>query len=124
MNDVDSINSERLISLVNHLLNSKSDAVPSKPDGLSKEEIKNIIQDQMPVQDMDKLVENIRKIIEASDVFNKKVELKINKEINRVIITVIDKNSNEVLREIPCVELQQLAAHLQEAIGVLFDTKV
>jgi flagellar protein FlaG len=120
MIDVDNVNSERIITLVNNLLESRNDAVRSRPI-LSKEEIREAMQDQISNENLDKILDNINKIIEASDIFNKKVQLRVNKDINRVIIIVVDKDSNKVIREIPCVELQNLAAHLQEAIGVLFD---
>jgi flagellar protein FlaG len=123
MFDIDNVNSERMVTLVNHLLESKSESVKEKAVDLSKEEIKNLIEKQMPGKGLEKLAENIKKIIDASDYFSRVVELRVNKEINRIIITILDKNTNQVIREIPCVEIQDLDAHLKEAIGVLFDTK-
>jgi flagellar protein FlaG len=40
-----------------------------------------------------------------------------------VMVTVIDEESGRVLREIPHSEILDLATKLEEAIGLIFDTK-
>lgn len=52
------------------------------------------------------------------------VKLSLNEEINRVIITVINKNTKEVVYEFPYKEIQQLIAQLQDITGVMLDQKV
>lgn len=73
--------------------------------------------------DLKQISIEINKLVASKDLSNRRVELHYNKELNRVIITVYDKESNEVLREIPCKELQNLALYLKEAIGLIFDNK-
>ena len=90
---------------------------------LSQEEIKNLIQKEIPELNSDRITENLN-ISKPLELIDRKVQLRINKNINRVIITIVDKQSNEVIKEIPCEELQNLALHLREAIGLLFDEKV
>lgn len=87
---------------------------------LTNEQIKQLIQKQIPELDAKELANDL-KISKPIDLIDHKVHLSVNKAINRVIITVVDKESNEVVKEFPCEEIQNLAAHLKEAIGLLFD---
>lgn len=93
--------------------------ISSKP-ALTNEQIKQLIQKEIPELNAEELAENLE-ISKPIDLINHKVRLSVNKNINRVIITVVDKESNEVVKEFPCEEIQHLAAHLKEAIGLLFD---
>jgi len=43
---------------------------------------------------------------------------------NQVIIKVIDKETDKVVKELPPEELQRLHSNLKEAIGLLFDEMV
>ena len=56
--------------------------------------------------------------------FNRKFKFDINKEINRIIVKVIDKDTEKVIREIPPSEIQNLLVKIKEAIGLLFDTEI
>jgi len=69
----------------------------------------------------DEDIDELNKIIANTDIFSRKIQLSYNEEINRVIVTVVDRDSGEVLREIPSKDLQRLARHLKDAIGVLYD---
>jgi len=56
--------------------------------------------------------------------FNRRFEFDINKEINRIVVKVIDKDTDKVIREIPPSEIQNLLVKIKEAIGLLFDTEI
>ncbi|GMO42242.1 MAG: hypothetical protein Ta2B_22430 [Termitinemataceae bacterium] len=56
--------------------------------------------------------------------FNKKLQFVVNNESNQVIVKVIDRTTDEVVKELPPKELQRLAAKLKEDIGFLFDERV
>lgn len=45
-------------------------------------------------------------------------------ESGRTMIRVMDKQSHELIREIPAEEVLNLAAKIDEMIGILFDKKV
>ena len=123
--DTDSITTDKIFSQVfNQLLNNKKKSVKVQQKQFSDEEIKELIHKEIPEFELEKVIEGLNKIAAASEILNKRVELRVNKEINRVIITIIDKESNKVIKEIPCQELQNLALHLKEAIGILFDKSV
>lgn len=103
----------------NYSFPNVANTVASRPT-LTNEQIKQLIQKEIPELDAKKLADNLE-ISKPIDLIDYKVHLSVNKAINRVIITVVDKESNEVVKEFPCEEIQRLAAHLKEAIGLLFD---
>lgn len=57
-------------------------------------------------------------------VTGRKLQFNINKELNSVIVTVIDSNTNQVLKEIPSKDIQNLKLRIRKAIGNLFDEVV
>jgi len=56
--------------------------------------------------------------------FNKKLQFVVDHRSNEVIVKVIDKETDKVIKELPPEELQKLHSNLREAIGLLFDEMV
>jgi flagellar protein FlaG len=107
--------------MINQLIENKEK--PNTVKELSNKEINDLIKKEIPEFELDEVMDGLKKLAEASEILNKKVKLRLNKDINRIIITVIERGSNRILREIPCTELQNLAIHIKDAIGVILDTK-
>ena len=57
-------------------------------------------------------------------VFNRKLQFVVDHRSNEVIVKVIDKETDKVIKELPPEELQRLHSNLREAIGLLFDEMV
>lgn len=57
-------------------------------------------------------------------VTGRKLQFSVNKELNSVIVTVIDSSTNQVLKEIPSKDIQNLKLRIRKAIGNLFDEVV
>ena len=57
-------------------------------------------------------------------VFNKKLQFVVDHNSNQVIVKVIDKETDKVIKELPPEELQRLHNSLKETIGLLFDERV
>jgi len=55
---------------------------------------------------------------------NKKLQFVVDHRSNEVIVKVIDKETDKVIKELPPEELQRLHRNLKEAIGLLFDEMV
>jgi len=55
---------------------------------------------------------------------NKKLQFVVDHRSNEVIVKVIDKETDKVIKEIPPEELQRLYRNLSEAIGLLFNEMV
>ena len=57
-------------------------------------------------------------------VFNRKLRFVVDHNSNEVIVKVIDKETDKVIKELPPEELQRLHNNLKETIGFLFDEQV
>ena len=53
-----------------------------------------------------------------------KLRFNVNNELDKVVVTVIDSSTNEIIREIPSEDLQKIQIHMKQAIGLLFDEMI
>jgi len=63
----------------------------------------------------------IEKLKKVGDLFNRRLDFRVDEETNRVVVKVIDTKTDKVIKEIPPEQLLHLAAKIQEMIGLLFD---
>ena len=56
--------------------------------------------------------------------FNRKLQFEIDHSSNEVLVKVIDKETDKVIKVIPPEELQRLHRNLKEAIGLLLNEMV
>jgi len=72
--------------------------------------------------------QNIRRvaadIAQVSQTFNKKLQFIVDHQSNEVIVKVIDKSTDKVIKILPPEELQRLHRKLKETIGFLFNEQV
>jgi len=61
---------------------------------------------------------------QVSQTFNKKLQFVVDHQSNEVIVKVIDKTTDKVIKVLPPEELQRLHRRLKEAIGFLFNEEV
>jgi len=93
-----------------------SEARPEPRPGRSRPPVQ-----ELPGQDLD----HAAKILEQTfRLFNKRLKITVNEEIERVVVKVIDGSTDKVIKEIPPQELQRLIARIKETIGLLFDEKI
>jgi len=71
---------------------------------------------------------NIRRVAEdivhVSQTFNKKLQYIVDQNSNEVIVKVIDKATDKVIKVLPPEELQRLHRKLKETIGFLYNEQV
>jgi flagellar protein FlaG len=65
--------------------------------------------------------EAIEKLKQAGEIFNRRLDFRVDEETNRVVVKVVDTTTDKVIKEIPPEQLLQLAARIQEMIGILVD---
>jgi len=56
-------------------------------------------------------------------IHNVKLQFTVNKDSGRVVITVTDEATGEVVREIPPSEIVKFAEKFDEMVGMIFDQK-
>jgi flagellar protein FlaG len=85
----------------------------------ASEVLKNIEQNKADVE------ASVKELQKLSDmVTGHKLHFNVNDELNKVIVTVVDANTNEVIRQIPSEDIQKIQARMRQAIGVLFDEMI
>jgi flagellar protein FlaG len=71
-----------------------------------------------------KIEATLAEIERISFILNRKLKFSVNRELNQVVVKVIDGNTDKVIRELPPEELQRLHLRIRETIGILFDEKI
>ena len=70
------------------------------------------------------LEKGIEEINQNSRIFNTKLSFYIDEPTGRTVIKVSDRETDEVIREIPPIEFLKIAAKLNEILGIIIDKKV
>jgi flagellar protein FlaG len=64
------------------------------------------------------------KLEQTSYIFDRRFKFSVNREINRIVVKVIDAATDKVIKEIPPEEIQRLVARIRETIGLLVDEEI
>ena len=76
-----------------------------------------------PTIDLD-IRETLAKLEKLVTRFNRRFQFTMDQQINRIVIKVIDRETDKVIKEIPPREIQHLLAGLQEMVGMLVDEEI
>ena len=63
----------------------------------------------------------LKEIIKITEIFNRKLKYSIDKELDQVIVKVVDAETDKVIKEIPPDQLKRLYAKMKEAVGSIID---
>lgn len=66
----------------------------------------------------------VREMNSAFAVLNTRISFGVIEELDKVVIRVIDNETNKVLRQIPPEELVQVMVRMRELVGLLIDERV
>ena len=101
---------------------------PAVQEGLPAEQAENQKDKevQQPVKgadlpDLEEMAADVQKNLNI--MHNIDLRFSVHKASGQIMVTVIDETTGEVIREIPSSELLNLAAKLDEMVGILFDQK-
>ena len=72
-------------------------------------------------EDKAHISEALEKLKHTGEIFNRRLDFRIHEETHRVVVKVIDTETDKVIKEIPPEQILQLAARIQEMIGLLVD---
>jgi flagellar protein FlaG len=75
-------------------------------------------RDELSPDEIKRTVEELNRL---SGKFNEKVQFGYYENTNRIVVKIIDKDTNEVVREIPSKYSIRLLEHIQECTGLLVD---
>lgn len=71
----------------------------------------------------EELVEAVENIQSRLDVMGTKLGFSIHEETDDIVIEVTNRESGELIRQIPSEEVMELRARLDELVGIIFDKK-
>jgi len=99
-------------------------------DKLDKKEIEKsneIQKNQIEKKSKDEIKRELQKIVEElnreMNPLNINLKFKFNDKIDELTVMVIDKKTDEVIREFPPKEALKLMEKMRELVGMLFDKK-
>lgn len=74
--------------------------------------------------DRAQLEDALEKLTRSADLFNKGLQFRIHDKTGRLIVRVIDRETEEVIRDIPPERILDLVASIEAFLGLLFDERV
>ncbi|MBO7639501.1 MAG: flagellar protein FlaG [Treponema sp.] len=76
-------------------------------------------------ENLAKTEKTVQELQQLSDMaLGHKVQFTINSELDKVIVEVVDPETDKVIRQIPSEDLQKIQIQMKHAIGLLFDEMI
>lgn len=97
-------------------VDSQIEAVRKVANGQQEQEL----QAQPTTTTVQEAVDDINKVLHY---LNERLEFSVHEATNRIMVRVLDRETEEVLREIPPEQILDLVAKLWELVGLLVDKK-
>jgi len=92
---------------------------------LNVEKASEELKKQQEDLDLSKAMDSLKKTFERlSRFFKTEAQFTIERELNMIIIKIKDRDTGEIVRQIPPEVAVKIAKNLQELMGILFDEKV
>ena len=66
----------------------------------------------------------LKEILHITSIFDRELRFSVNKELDQVVVKVIDSTTDKVIKEIPPEDIIRLHSRMKEVIGLLFDKKI
>lgn len=117
-NTFDQSEQKQTRDLNNNELNS--DSCNGQNKGSTSSDGKNAFQ-TLSKQDLQKAMETAQKLIEPHQ---KEVELKLFDKLDTYYVQIVDKETKQVIGEIPPKQLLEIHAEVLEKLGLLVDKKI
>lgn len=92
----------------------------SEDNIIIKESTKEGLNNNYDLDKVNKAVDKLNKVLEDEDIY---AEYKVHDKFNQIMIKLIDKNTKEVLLEVPPKKILDMVAKMCEMVGVLVDKK-
>lgn len=104
---------------LNPLSTQKASQTPKINTGSSAEVVDSI------ARNLEETKESVRQLQELSDMtIGRKLQFNVNSDLNKVVISVVDRSTNQVIKEIPSEDVQKMQARFNKVIGLLFDEMI
>ncbi|MFA7565698.1 MAG: flagellar protein FlaG [Alkalispirochaeta sp.] len=78
-------------------------------------------EERISREQIKQLTQELRNVTRA---FNKRLSFSYNDKLDQMVVKVIDRETDTVIKELPPSELQRVHLRIREAIGLLLDESV
>ena len=95
-----------------------------KPTQAPSAAVRSSRAEQLPqnsVVDISRIAEEMQLV---ADALNRRLSFSLNRELDQVVVKVIDRKTDKVIKELPPEELQRMHVRIREAIGLLIDEEI
>ncbi len=82
------------------------------------------LKNELKKMDKDQLENLFKDIKEKFDYMNKYLKIEIDKDLHEPVVKIIDKRTDEVIKQIPPEYLLELAKKIDKLVGLLFSKEV
>ena len=104
---------------------------PSTPAGTGSEgldaQLQGSVKAETAAQPREIWAEDLKDVTEkmnhAAQIFDRSLKFQVHEETNTMMVSVVDTNTNKVIREIPPKEILDMFARMQDYLGLIFDKK-
>ena len=69
----------------------------------------------------EQIVQASQELEQVANAFNRRMEFRYNQDLDAVVVKVIDRQTDKLIKELPPAELQRVHLRIREAIGLLVD---
>lgn len=95
----------------------------SKQKEEQKGKLKRQVMESLVSADSEETWRHFKEILRFTEIFNKKLKYSIAEGSNQVVVKVVDRETDEIIKEIPPKELRRLYESMREAVGLLVDRR-
>ena len=103
---------------------ARTDSVPKEKKAETKMDVETVQsqdKESLSREDMEKITDKLTKFMAS---LNTDIEFSLHEGTNRLIVKVVDKQTDEVLKEFPPHQLLDTLAAISKYVGGLLDKKV
>ncbi len=93
------------------------------PSPVEQEAVKNEQEQKDPEARKEKVEEAVDKLNQTAIIFDRSLKFQIHDGTKETMVSVIDKTTDKVIREIPSKEVLDLVSKMRDYLGMIFDKK-
>lgn len=75
-------------------------------------------------KEIQKTETQIRHINETTNIAGRKIQFLVNEALGKVVVKIVDSETDKVIKEIPSADVQNLQIRLKEVLGLLIDEEI
>ena len=98
-----------------------------KNQDITHKKVEEIQKDTLEKESKEKIKKKLQEVVaelnKAMSPLNTDLEFKYNQKVDELMVLVIDKKNDKVIREFPPKEALKLMEKMRELVGMLFDKK-